>query len=227
MNLFFDYFQARQAEILDSIRQIVEIESPSRDAAGSRAVVDWIIREARAIPLDLKIEKTHAENLGEHLVIRAFPSEEKPALLLGHTDTVHPIGAKEKNPTRVEGDKFYGGGIFDMKSGVVLMLEILKAFSELNLKPNRPLTILLSCDEEIGSRTGRALVEREASAAEFCLVGEPSANGKVKTGRKGTGMYQLKTNGVPAHAGLEPEKGASAILEIARQIERIHALNDY
>jgi glutamate carboxypeptidase len=184
MNLFFDYFQARQAEILDSIRQIVEIESPSRDAAGSRAVVDWIIREARAISLDLEIEKTHAENLGEHLIIRAFPSAEKPALLLGHTDTVHPIGAKEKNPTRIEGDKFYGGGIFDMKSGVVLMVEILKAFSNLNLKPNRPLTILLSCDEEIGSRTGRALVEREASAAEFCWCASRRQTAKSKPDAK-------------------------------------------
>jgi len=107
-----------------------------------------------------------------------------------------------------------------------LMLEILRAFNELNLKPNRPITILLSCDEEIGSPTGRALVEREAADCEFCLVLEPSADGRVKTGRKGTGMFQLKAHGVPAHAGLEPERGASAILEIARQIEHIHALND-
>lgn len=113
-----------------------------------------------------------------------------------------------------------------MKANCVLMLETLRAFQELNLRPQRPLTILLSCDEEIGSPTGRALVEREAAASEFCLVCEPSAGGAVKTGRKGTGMFQLKARGIPAHAGLEPERGASAILEIARQIERIHALND-
>jgi len=128
--------------------------------------------------------------------------------------------------TRVEGERFYGCGIFDMKANCVLMLEILKAFAELNLKPRRPITILLSCDEEIGSPTGRELVEREARKSEFCLVGEPSANGRVKTGRKGTGMYQLEAHGIPAHAGLEPERGASAILEISRQIEKIHALND-
>ena len=221
-----EYFQNRQPEILNSIREIVEIESPSRNAAGSRAVVNWIIQEVNKISADLKIERAAAENYGEHLIIRAFPSGEKPVLLLGHTDTVHPIGAKEKNPTRIEDGKFYGGGIFDMKANCVLMLEILRAFYELNLKPNRPITILLSCDEEIGSPTGRALVEREARAAEFCLVCEPSAGGKVKTGRKGTGMFQLTAHGVPAHAGLEPERGASAILEIARQIERIHALND-
>ena len=96
----------------------------------------------------------------------------------------------------------------------------------MNLTPKRQINILLSCDEEIGSPTGRGLVEREAKTAEFCLVCEPSANGKVKTGRKGTGMFKLKTHGIPAHAGLEPEKGASAVLEIARQIPKIHELND-
>ncbi len=147
-------------------------------------------------------------------------------LFLGHTDTVHPRGSKVKNPTRVENGKLYGCGTFDMKANIVLILEVLRAFKEFDLKPKRPLTILLSCDEEIGSPTGRFLVEREARASEFCLVCEPSANGKVKTGRKGTGMFRLKTHGIPAHAGLEPEKGASAILEISRQIPLIQELND-
>ena len=226
MNTLLNYFQNRQPAILNLIREIVEIESPSRDVATSRAVVDWIIQEAEKISTELKIERMTAENYGEHLIIRAFPSGEKPLLLLGHTDTVHPVGNRRKNPTRIENEKFYGGGIFDMKANCVLMLESLRAIAELNLKPKRPITILLSCDEEIGSPTGRALVEREAGASEFCLVCEPSAEGKVKTGRKGTGMFELTAHGVPAHAGLEPERGASAILEIAKQIERIHALND-
>jgi len=226
MKMLLDYFRNRQEDTLNLIHQFVEIESPSYNVAGSRAAVGWLVREVKQISTDFQIEKIFAENLGEHLLIRAFRSETKPILLLGHTDTVHPIGAKEKNPTRIEAGKFYGGGIFDMKANCVLMLEVLRAFHELNLQPKRPLTILLSCDEEVGSMTGRALVEREAAAAEFCLVGEPSANGKVKTGRKGTSNYDLSAHGVPAHAGLEPEKGASAILEIARQIERIHALTD-
>ena len=231
-----DYFQNRQTEILNSVLQIVEIESPSRDVSGSRAVVDFIENEARKITGDFEIERTRAENLGEHFIIRAFENSDaknsnqqnrKPILLLGHTDTVHPRGSKDKNPTRVENGKLYGCGAFDMKANCVLMLEILRAFSDLNLKPNRPITILLSCDEEIGSPTGREFVEREAGRAEFCLVCEPSANGRAKTGRKGTANYVLKTRGVPAHAGLEPERGASAILEIARQIEQIHALNNF
>ena len=226
MKMLLDYFRERQGTTLNLIHQIVEIESPSYGINGSRAVVEWMAREVEKISADWRIERVFAENIGEHFLIRAFPSEAKPILLLGHTDTVHPVGAKKRNPTRIEAGKFYGCGIFDMKANCVLMLEVLRAFAESNLRPARPLTILLSCDEEIGSITGRALVEREAAASEFCLVGEPSADGAVKTGRKGTGNYHLTARGVPAHAGLEPERGASAILEIARQIERIHQLND-
>jgi glutamate carboxypeptidase len=220
------YFQNRQQNILNSIHGIVEIESPSYNTSKSVEVVNWIENETQSIRINLQIEKTKAENYGEHLTIRAFPSKRKQILLLGHTDTVHPIGTKASNPTRIENEMFYGCGIFDMKANVVLMLEVLRFFAESDLKPKRPVTILLSCDEEVGSLTGRELVEREATISEFCLVCEPSANGKVKTGRKGTGMFKLKTHGIPAHAGLEPEKGASAILELSKQIPLIHALND-
>ena len=224
---FLKYFDHRHAHILDSIHKIVNIESPSRDVAGNRQVVDFLENEITKISPDFSVERIFAANYGEHLIIRAFQSDEKPILLLGHTDTVHPRGSFQNNPTRIEENKFYGCGIFDMKANCVLMLEILRAFAELNLKPMRPMTILLSCDEEIGSFTGRAHCEHEAEKSEFCLVFEPSANGKVKTGRKGTGMFTLKTHGIPAHAGLEPEKGASAILEISRQIEKLSMLNDF
>ncbi len=224
-NEILEYFQSRQDSILTSIREIVEIESPSFNAEKSTEVVRLIEKELLKIPLQFSVEKIAAEGYGEHLIVKTFASVEKPILLLGHTDTVHPIGTKLQNPTRIEGDKFYGCGIFDMKANIVLMLEVLRFFAETNLKPKRPITILLSCDEEVGSATGRAIVEREARNCEFCLVCEPSANGKVKTGRKGTGMFTLKAHGIPAHAGLEPEKGASAILEISKQIPKIHELN--
>ena len=222
-----DYFQNRHSDTLNLIREIVDIESPSHDFPGSFAVAGFLETEAAGILSDFQTERVFAQNYGQHLIIRAFQSDKKPVLILGHTDTVHPRGSFRLNPTRVEGDRFYGCGIFDMKANIVLVLEVLRAFQDLNLNPPRPITILLSCDEEIGSPTGRELVEREAAAAEFCLVCEPSANGKVKTGRKGTGMFTLKTHGIAAHAGLEPEKGASAILEISRQIEKLHSLNNF
>ncbi|HEX8250513.1 MAG TPA: M20 family metallopeptidase [Pyrinomonadaceae bacterium] len=221
-----EFFQSRQSEILESIRNLVEIESPSFDVEGSRRAVDFLIKETEKISGNLKTERIFRENYGEHLVIRAFENQsEKPILLLGHTDTVHPRGSFEKNPTRIEGDRFYGCGVFDMKANCVLILEILRAFSELNLKPSRPVTVLLSCDEEVGSETGRALVEAEAANSAFCLVCEPSAGGKAKTGRKGTAWLSVKARGIPAHAGLEPERGASAILELSKQIQTLQALN--
>jgi len=220
-----DYFITRRDETIAMIREIVDIESPSYDVERSRLVALWIENEARKLSLDVEIERVPAEKFGDHIIIRAFPNRKGKFLMLGHTDTVHPVGTKILNPTRIEDGKFFGCGIFDMKSGIVLMLEALRFFAETGTEPSHSLTILLSCDEEVGSFTGRALVEREAASADASLVFEPSAAGRVKTGRKGTGMFTIKAHGVPAHAGLEPEKGASAILEIARQIEKLHTLN--
>ncbi len=220
-----EHFRGRQDDLIESIREIVEIESPSCDPERSKAVMLWVENEARKIGLDLTIERIAAEGYGEHLIIRAFPGEEKPVLLLGHTDTVHPVGTKLSNPTRLEGGKLFGCGIFDMKANVVLMLAGLRFIYENGLKPPRPVNIFLSCDEEVGSYSGRPLLEAEARVADHCLIFEPSAAGRAKTGRKGTGMYTVRAHGIPAHAGLEPEKGASAIFELTRQIEVLHRLN--
>lgn len=220
-----EHFKQRTPAIIETIREIVEVESPSYDVEQSLAVVDVIEREFRAVGLDLTIERIKAEGYGEHLIIRAFGGEEKGLLLVGHTDTVHPVGTNLTNPTRIDGDRFYGCGIFDMKANIVLMIEALRYMAENNITPLRPINIFLSCDEEIGSYTGRALIEKEAANAIAAFVFEPSAAGRVKTGRKGTAMYTVHAHGIPAHAGLEPEKGASAILEIARQIEKLHTFN--
>lgn len=222
-----DNLTSRQDEILSKIRTIVEIESPSKDIAGSHAVVSLLEEEARKNEAVYSIEKTDVEGYGQHLIIRAFKQEkdDNVIFLLGHTDTVHPRGTLSERPYRTEGEKIFGPGIFDMKANCVLLLEVLKVLAELNLKPNREIVVLLSCDEEIGSPTGRELVEHEARNAKACLVFEPSASGgRVKTGRKGTGMFAMHAKGIPAHAGLDYEKGASAILELAKQTERLHSL---
>ncbi len=217
------YFREREPAMIEAIRQIVDIESPSHDAARSRQVVDWVEAAFRSTGAELSFERVTVDD-GDHLIVRAFPGEGKHTMLLGHTDTVHPVGTNLLNPTRIEGDKFYGCGIFDMKANIVVMIEALRYFAVTGTKPSRPITIVLSCDEEVGSHTGREFVEREAVNAAECLVFEPSAEGRVKTGRKGTGWYALKAHGIPAHAGLEPEKGANSIVEIARQIEKINRL---
>ena len=220
------HFEGRIPAIVETIREIVEIESPSHDVERSRAVADWAEAQFRSTGVEIGVARIYAEGDGEHLIIQAFPGEARPVMLVGHTDTVHPVGTKEKNPTRIDGDRFYGCGIFDMKANIVLMVEAFRFLKDNNLAPARPITIFLSCDEEVGSHSGRAILEREAANAEMAYVFEPSAAGRIKTGRKGTGQYVVKTHGIPAHAGLEPEKGASAILELARQIERLQSMND-
>jgi len=217
------YFEQRRERMIEDIRSIVDIESPSYNVEQSRRVVDQIVQLAADLP-SVQIERTAGDNCGEHLVIRAFPLVGKSTLLLGHTDTVHPVGTNTKNPTRIDGDCFYGCGIFDMKANIIIMLEAIRFFAANGTSPSRPIRIFLSCDEEVGSHTGRALIEREAANAECCLVFEPSFNGNVKTGRKGTGMFKLRAHGRPAHAGLEPEKGINAVTELAHQVDRIHGI---
>ena len=221
-----EFFRSREESIIRAIREIVDIESPSRNSGQIGRVVELIEKKAADLSLNLKIEKTDADGFGTHLIIRAFGDGDEPVLLLGHMDTVHPMGSAERNPTRIEDGRFYGCGIFDMKANIAIILEALRFFWESGNCPPRPLTILLSCDEEVGSQTGKEIVEREARGAARCFVFEPSAGGRVKTGRKGTGMFTIRARGVPAHAGLDPEKGASAIYELSRQILFLHSLED-
>ncbi len=225
-----EFFRARMDAMLALVREVVEIESPSGYQAGSRAVVDVLAKAAREIDGVGSVEKIESLDYGEHLRVRAFGAGRQASdtiLLVGHTDTVHSLGSLLERPWRAEGNRLYAPGIFDMKANCVLALEALRACSSLNLQPRGEIVLLLTCDEETGSARGRELVEAEAHRARCALVLEPPASrGRVKTGRKGTGLFRLEVMGRAAHAGLEPEKGASAILELARQIERLHALNN-
>jgi glutamate carboxypeptidase len=229
-NRLLDYFDRRGGEMLALTRALVERESPSGDPEGSREVVARLEAEARGIGAVSNVARAPAEDYGQHLLIEAFGSgneDEPTTLLLGHTDTVHPRGSLIERPLREEGGRIYGPGIFDMKSGCAVALEALRACAELKLTPRRRVVLLLTCDEEAGSRSGRALVEREARRAAHVLVLEPPApGGSAKTARKGTGMFTLRAEGRAAHAGLDFEKGASAVLELARQTVRLNDLCD-
>jgi glutamate carboxypeptidase len=225
-----EFLEARRGEMLALTRALVETESPSGDVEGSRAVVELLVESAGKIDGITSIERIESPGYGEHLRVCAFGDargESGTILLMGHTDTVHPRGSVKERPWREQDGRVYGPGIFDMKANCALALEVIGSCAALNLMPRRPVVLLLTCDEETGSMTGRSLVEEEARKARSVLVLEPSAaGGRVKTARKGTGIFTLAAHGIAAHAGLEPEKGASAILELARQIERLHAMND-
>ena len=223
-----NYFLARHDRIVEITRTLVETESPSGDEEGSREAVSVLVAAAQLIE-GVRIERIAAPNYGEHLRITAFEDapEASPIVVLGHTDTVHPRGSLAQRPWRIEDGKAYGPGVFDMKGSCVLALEIIRALRQLELRPKHSLMVLLTCDEETGSHNGRALVEAAARDARAVLVLEPPASGgRVKTSRKGTGIFTVHAHGRAAHAGLEPEKGASAVLELARQTEHLHSLND-
>ena len=225
-----DYFQNRQPEIESFIRELVAEESPSGDEAGSRAVVGKLMDAAKKLRIVSAVETVEAPGLGQHLVIRtaSSTSTDDRIMLIGHTDTVHSRGALEQRPLRVEDNRLYGPGTFDMKANCALAIEVLRAFEQLDVKPNCGISLVLTCDEEVGSFSGWPLMQKIAQdeRPKAALVMEPpGSGGRVKTGRKGTGIFAIKVAGKASHAGLDPEKGASAILELARQTERLHALN--
>jgi glutamate carboxypeptidase len=225
-----DYFSRRENEILALTRSLVETESPSGDEAGSNKVASLIAAAARSIGSINSVERIVSENYGCHLRIRAFTSaapKAPPLVIIGHTDTVHPRGSLASRPWRVEGSRIFGPGVFDMKANCALALEALRACEAAGATPQGSVTVLLTCDEENGSPAGRGLVEAEARRARAALVLEPPATGgRVKTARKGTGMFTITVRGRAAHAGLDPDKGVSAVLELARQTVRLHAMND-
>ena len=226
----FAALQARQPEIEDFMQSLVETESPSGDEQGSRAVVDLLVQHANRVDCVDEVERIDVPDFGQHLLVKAFQQQSNAGqiLLVGHPDTVHARGSIAERPWRHEAGKIYGPGIFDMKANCVLAIEVLRALSELKLTTGLGVTLALTCDEEVGSLSGWPLLERVARAqrTHCALVMEPPApGGSVKTGRKGTGIFAIKVEGKAAHAGLEPEKGASAILELARQTEQLHALN--
>jgi len=225
----FNALKERQNEIEAFIRSLVEVESPSGDVKGSRDVVDLLANASERLDCVDAIERVDVSDFGQHLVIKAFQEQNAgQVLLVGHTDTVHSLGSLSERPWRVDAGKIYGPGIFDMKANCALAIEVLRTLVDMKLKPAFGVTIALTCDEEVGSMSGWPLLEQVAKSqpTRCAFVMEPPASGgRVKTSRKGTGIFAIKVEGKAAHAGLEPEKGASAILELARQTEQLHALN--
>src|SRR5260370_29419554 len=229
MSALRDHFIARQHELLALTCALVETESPSGDKDGSGDVVSLIASAAGSVSAVSSAERLSREDFAETVRIRAFAEDNRaaPIIIRGHTDTVTPRGATRERPWRADGNRIYGPGIFDMKANCALALEALRACETINALPKSPVTILLTCDEESGSPSGRSLVEEEARSARAVLVLEPPASGgRVKTARKGTGIFAIEVHGRAAHAGLEPEKGVSAGLELARQTIRLTNLND-
>jgi glutamate carboxypeptidase len=222
------YFEKQRPKIVKTIRQLVEIESPS-DVKQSVDRLSTVLA-SRFAELGGRVRVHLAEKFGNHLQVDfkgRGPREEKPVLLLGHMDTVYPIGTISKMPCRVLKDRLHGPGVLDMKAGIALALYAIEAMLKWNAgKLPRAVTILLVSDEEVGSTSSRALTEELARKSATVLVLEPAQGLAVKTARKGICEYELKVTGKAAHAGLDFEKGQSAIVELAKQIWQISQLVD-
>jgi glutamate carboxypeptidase len=223
-----EYFKQRQDRIIETIRQLVELESPSDNKAAVDRLGSMLAGRFEGLGGHAKLHR--AVEVGDHLQVDFSGKRRgKPLLLLGHLDTVYPLGTLKDMPYRLADGRLWGPGSFDMKSGIAFVLhaiEALRSWHEDELP--RPVTVLLVSDEEVGSDTSRRITESLAKNCTAVLVLEPSLGpkGAVKTGRKGVGGYTLRVRGAAAHSGLDFEKGQSAILELARQIVAISRLTD-
>ncbi len=226
------HYESRQPQMLETIEALVEEETPTDDK--KRLDIFSAKLADRYMAAGLEPELIANPTRGNHL--RApFNSpahvenpNAAPALILCHYDTVWPVGSLETHPFRIDEQGWaYGPGIFDMQSSLALVEYVLRGVQTLNLRLPRPVTVLVTSDEEVGSHTSRELIEEEARRAAYVLVMEPPMpGGALKTTRKGGAHFTLTVSGRAAHAGVEPEKGISAVQELAHQILALHGLTN-
>ena len=222
-----DWAARHRDAMLADLAAYVGHESPSDDRPALARTLDWLRGW-----LDTRLGTPDAERLvpgGEHgdVLVRDYAGDGAgpPLLLLCHYDTVWPLGTLAELPFRVEGDRAWGPGIFDMKAGLVQAVWALRALAATGL-PRPAVRLLLNGDEEIGSPASRPVIEAEAAGTGAALVFEAAVDGAVKTARKGVGLFRVEAVGVEAHAGLDPDRGVSAVDELARAVLTLHGLAD-
>jgi len=220
-----NFCRAEQTWLLETVEALVRLESPTTD----KRAVDACGAElaARLTAIGGRVTRLPRAGRGDHLLAE-FGCGASQALLLGHFDTVWPVGQLARMPLARDDDgRLHGPGIFDMKAGIAIGMLAARALLETGVPLERRIVMLWTTDEEVGSETSRGAIEDEARRSDAVLVLEPSLpGGAVKTSRKGCGSFEVVVTGVSAHAGIEPQKGASAVHELAHQILRINALQD-
>lgn len=221
MDGLLSFARSKQKEIIAFIRELVECESPSNDAASLRRFADLFASRTA------DVAKVRALDGGHLRCEFKLPGRKKEGriLALGHSDTVWPLGALKTMPFREKDGRLWGPGVLDMKSGLAFFVYAMRGLRELNIPVSRSVMLQINADEEIGSESSRRYTEEAARQSDFVLVLEPGTglDGKLKTSRKGVGEYIVVVRGRAAHAGIDFSAGASAILELARQVERIAA----
>ncbi len=218
------HITANQPKLIARLKELVQQESPSDNPAAINAAMALAENYARTIGGRPKYHRQKEH--GDVLELRFGPRKStlKPILLLGHLDTVWPIGTLAQMPWHETPKKISGPGTLDMKAGVIMALTAIEALH--SLKIYRPITLLLNSDEEIGSPISRPITERLAKESSAVLVLEPAQGLALKTARKGVGDYLVEVTGIAAHSGVDFEAGHSAILELARLIQTISSFTD-
>jgi glutamate carboxypeptidase len=217
----------RQPQMVKMIAQLVGLESPTEDRVAVNRCVTLVEGWIKA--LGGKSRRSQQKSAGDLLIGRFGPvrSTDKPLMLLGHLDTVWPLGTLKQMPFRVREGRAWGPGVLDMKAGVVMALSALRILLEAD-QLDRPVMLLLNSDEETGSNHSRAFTESLAKKCAAVFVLEPAQGipGAYKTARKGVANYRLQVHGVPSHSGVDFGHGHSAVLELGRQIERASGFTD-
>ena len=226
MKEFLDYAENNAGDILGTLKTMVELESFTSDKQGTDALSDYLIQRLRELGAETTV--IPRDQVGNH-VVADIEGGEGRIMLLCQMDTVWPKGTIANRPFTVKEGLAYGPGILDMEAGIAIALHALETLRTHGMQPKHKIKIVLNSDEETGSTSSRQLIEEEARKSDqvFCLEPGAGKKGALKTGRKGVGMFQVKVTGKAAHAGNEPEKGISAIEEMAHQILRLHSLTDF
>jgi glutamate carboxypeptidase len=219
------YLQNRQDDLVGMIGRIVCMESPSDNKAAVDRLVNYLAGEFERLGACVRVHP--ARGFGNHLQLE-FGTGRKRVLVLGHTDTVWPLGTLERFPFKVERKIARGPGIFDMKASLATFFFAMKAIRDLNMSPPRRIVALFDSDEEVGSHSSRKLIQSLARKSDHVFVLEPSItpHGGLKTARKGVGVFRLKVRGAAAHAGVAHEAGVNAIEELSRQVLKLQAMTD-
>ncbi len=227
METYLKYLKSVEDKMLELIGRLVKLESPTTDKPQTDQLATFL-KEAFEQHTGGTARIIENQTYGNH-VVGSFGDGEEQILIVGHFDTVHPIGVLQQNPFRIEDRRAYGPGIYDMKTGLVQAIFALSALKELGTKLNKRVVCVFNADEEIGSVSSRELLIEEAKKSKYAFVLEPSfgEHGAIKIARKGVGTYKVSARGIPAHAGICPEEGVNAIEEISRQVLKLQGLNDY
>lgn len=223
----FDECMSLEKDYLKLLRKLVVTETPPGNSKSHQKLFSILENELKLLDFESKLLSGTAS--GGQLYARSFNENTGPyQLLLGHADTVWPKGTLDKMPYNRDDNILTGPGIYDMKAGIVMMIMALRIIKEKRLRPDVVPVLFINSDEETGSRDSVYRIKNLARSMSRVFVLEPSLDpdGKLKTRRKGVGHFDVKIKGVSSHAGIEPEKGRSAIVELSYLIQKLHALND-